>query len=311
MATHPLCNTDVKEAIERATSEHLGRRWTSHSFTDLNDLATHQSGIFHDEPFSVFAKIATDARGAERFRAELAGLTLLRDEAHVPTPRPIGTGLITLDHGSLLLFEALSERRPETRTSDDWRSIGFSLARIHQVHNARFGLQRFNGFYGPLPQNNSPVGSNRWVDFFIERRVLPMQRAAIDSGHLALEMAHGVDTVVQRLPLLCGPEPQPTLLHGDAQQHNFVSADSGAAIIDPAPYFGHPEMDLAQVDVYNSVPADVFDAYREVLPIDPGFEDRRELWRLFCYLAAMSVHSTSPFGRRMLKSLADAVDRYK
>lgn len=138
-----------------------------------------------------------------------------------------------------------------------------------------------------------------------------MLRSAIDVGCLSRELVHGVEQVVRRLPSLCGPEPRPTLLHGDAQQHNFVSTDSGAAIIDPAPYFGNPEMDLAQVDVYNAVPVDVFDAYREILPIEPGFEDRRELWRLFCYLAAISVDTTTSFGRRMFESLSAAVHRFR
>ena len=93
---------------------------------------------------------------------------------------------------------------------------------------------------------------------------------------------------------LSGPDPHPRLLHGDAQQHNFVSTDTGAAIIDPAPYFGHPEMDLAQIDVYNPVPGAVFDAYREVAPIDSGFDERRELWCLWCYLAVATVEQSTP-----------------
>jgi fructosamine-3-kinase len=90
-----------------------------------------------------------------------------------------------------------------------------------------------------------------------------------------------------------------------------VSTDTGAAIIDPAPYFGHPEMDLAQIDVYNPVPGAVFDAYREVAPIDSGFDERRELWRLWCYLAAVTVEQSTPFGRRMFRRLSDAVNRYQ
>ena|ERR1700693_705751 len=99
---------------------------------------------------------------------------------------------------------------------------------------------------------------------------------------------------------------------GFSQQHNFVSTDTVAAIIDPAPYFGHPEMDLAQIDVYNRVPGAVFDAYREVAPIDSGFDERRELWRPWCYLAVATVEQQStPFGRTMFRRLSDAVNRYR
>jgi hypothetical protein len=32
--------------------------------------------------------------------------------------------------------------------------IGRALARLHQVHDTRFGLAPFDGFFGPLPQDN-------------------------------------------------------------------------------------------------------------------------------------------------------------
>ena len=132
----------------------------------------------------------------------------------------------------------------------------------------------------------------------------------VDAGHLPLDLATDVERLLGRLPMLCGPEPQPSLLHGAAQQHNFVSTDTDAVAIDVAPYFGHPEIDLALVDYFDAVPDDVFEAYREIVPIDTGFAQRRELWRLFGYLAVVTVDGHKPFGRRMLTCLADAVRSY-
>jgi fructosamine-3-kinase len=168
---HRLLEPSVKAAIESAASRHLGRRWVSHAFTDLNDRASHPCGVLHGEPFSVFAKLDIGDNAVELFQAELSGLTLLRDRARVAIPTPIGTGLLQLDHGSLLLTEALSERAPKDRTAEDWRAIGHTLATLHQVHSGRFGLEDFNGFFGPLPQDNKPVTAERWVDFYSERRV--------------------------------------------------------------------------------------------------------------------------------------------
>src|ERR1700730_12692813 len=233
---HTLLESTVKSAIERAAPRHLGRRWVSHAFTDLNDRASHPCGVLHGEPFSVFAKLDIGGNAEEKFQAELSGLTLLRDRARIAIPRPIGTGLLPLDHGFLLLTEALSERPPKDRTPQDWRAIGHTLATLHQVHGRRFGLEEFDGFFGPLPQDNKPVASNRRVDFYCERRVIPLLRSAVDSGHLPQDLASDVERLVYRLPPLCGPEPQPTLLHGDAQQHNFVSTDDGAVVADAAPY---------------------------------------------------------------------------
>jgi fructosamine-3-kinase len=186
-----------------------------------------------------------------------------------------------------------------------------TLASLHQVNDPHFGAAHVEGFFGPLPQDNTPVISNRWADFYTERRLIPRLRSAVDAGHLPRGLAADIERLRRRLPTLCGPEPRPVLLHGDAQHHNFVSTPSGAVVVDVAPYFGHPELDLAVVDYFHPVPDDVFDAYRELLPIDSGFAERRELWRIFAYLAVVTVDSDQPFGRAILARLTDAVRLYQ
>ena len=70
-------------------------------------------------------------------------------------------------------------------------------------------------------------------------------------------------------------------------------------------------MDLAPIEVFSPVPGTVFDAYCEVAPIDSGFDERRELWRLWCYLAVATVEQQgTPFGRTRFRRLSDAVNRY-
>jgi fructosamine-3-kinase len=136
-------------------------------------------------------------------------------------------------------------------------------------------------------------------------------RAAVDAGRLPLDLAAGIERIIGRLPSLCGPEPRPSLLHGDAQQNNVLTTATGAVMVDPAPYFGHPEIDLALVDYFQPVPDDVFDAYRDLAPIDPGFPRRRELWRLHGYLAVVTVAGASALGRSTLRRIADAVALYR
>ncbi|MEU7457790.1 fructosamine kinase family protein [Streptosporangium roseum] len=310
-AAHPLEQASVVREIERAASAHLAGLWVSSGFTDLNDRASHPCGIFHGEPFSVFVKLDTAAEGEEQFTAELQGLDLLRRRASVATPRPVAEGVRRLGAGSLLLLEALPEVPAEARSADQWRSIGRALAVAHQVHGERFGLERFDGFFGPLRQDNRPVTSDRWADFYAERRLIPLLRSAVDSGRLPAERAADVERLVERLPSLCGPEPQPSLLHGDAQQNNFLTTATGAVLLDTAPYFGHPEIDLALVDYFAPVPRDLFDGYQDLVPIDEGFRQRRELWRLFGYLAVIAVDGASAFGRPFLGRVADAVALYR
>jgi fructosamine-3-kinase len=307
---HSLLRPHIVRQVERAASAHLGRPWLSSRFTDLSDRAAHPAGIFHGPSLSVFAKLSAAADGRDQFTAELAGLDLLRRRAHVAVPTPIACGIVEVEHGTLLLFEALTERRAHARSGADLRSIGHTLATLHQVRAERFGLDLGDGFFGPLRQDNRPVPSNTWADFYAQRRVTPMLRAATDSGNLPPDLAAKVDRLARRLPELCGSEPVPSLLHGDAQQNNFIATGSGTVVIDAAPYFGHPEIDLALLDYFAPVPGDVLDAYRDAAPLDPGFTDRRELWRVFSYLAVIAVDGQGSFGRQFIERLADAVRRY-
>jgi fructosamine-3-kinase len=314
--THPLLNPVIVAAVERAATDHRGRSWAQTGFTDLNHRATHPCGIFTGTPFSVFAKLDTSPSGQEQFTAELSGFRLIRALTAVATPVPVADGVIVTGSGTLLLSEALPERGAapgqvaDAREPDDYAAIGRALAGLHQARAERFGLAEFDGFYGPLPQRNRPTGSNRWADFYAERRVLPMLRLAVDSGYLPARLAVDVERVVPRLPDLCGPDPEPTLLHGDAQQNNFISTAGGAVVVDVAPYFGHPEADLALVDIYAPVDPALLRVYAELAPLNPGFAGRRELWRLAGYLAAIAVAGASEFGRSFLPRLDAAARQY-
>ena len=314
--THPLLNPLIVAAVERAATHHRGRAWTQAGFTDLDHRATHPCGIFTGTPFSVFAKLDTSPSGEVQFTAELSGFSLIRSRTPVATPVPVADGVIVTRAGTLLLSEALPERvaapgrTADSRAPGDYAAIGRALAGLHQARGETFGLAEFDGFYGPLPQCNQPVGSGRWADFYAERRVLPMLQLAADSGYLPAGLDRGVERVVAQLPALCGPDPAPALLHGDAQQNNFVSTADGAVVVDVAPYFGHPEADLALVGIYAPVDPELFRAYAESAPLDPGFAGRCELWRLAGYLAAIAVAGASAFGRSFLPRLDAAIRQY-
>lgn len=292
-----LAHNPLRAPLERLVSAHTGRPWALKSAHDLADLACHPAALLSDGSYTVFAKFSDAPNGLEQFEIELAGLRLLAEHAGVLIPTPIG--ILPVPGGSILVLEAVEAVE---RTGQHWRQIGQALARIHRVKGERFGLDR-RGYFGPLPQDNTPLDD--WPAFFGERRLEPGLKLAADSGNLPHEFIRPIETIIARLPELCGPAVIPTLLHGDAQQNNFISAACGAVIIDPAVYFGHPEVDLAYLDYFQPVPAAVFDGYRDELPIDPGFEQRRDLWRIWGYLGAVTVE-----GAGYLRQLEAAFRRY-
>lgn len=293
----PLQNLKLGSPLEETVSAYLNRKWRISSARDLSDLACHPCGIFSDDSFGVFAKFSEHGHAVRQFEIEKNSLEYLANRAGVLIPTSIG--IIPVESGTLFIMEALTaiERGPL-----HWHQIGKALARVHSVKSDFCGFH-MNNYFGPLDQDNTPAKD--WATFYGEYRLKPRLKMAVDSGNLPSPLASQVESVIRRLPGLCGPEVQPTLLHGDAQQNNFISTREGVYVIDPAIHYGNPELDLAFIDYFQPVPQAVFDAYREEISIDPGFDERRNLWRISGYLAAVTVEG-SPY----LGMLADALRRY-
>lgn len=294
---HPLRTDRFRIPVETLVSGYVGRKWTATKFRDMNEFSSHPSALLSDGSFAVFVKLSTAANGLEQFDVEIGGLRLLSELSGVLTPTPVGN--LSVAGGMLMVLEAA---QAVERTSIQWRQIGQTLARIHRVRGSQFGLET-NCYFGPLYQDNRPMSD--WSTFYVERRLWPRLMGAINSGHMPTEVIRQVEKLISRVPALCGPPVEPTLLHGDAQQNNFISTEREAVVIDPAVYYGHPEMDLAYIDYFQPVPDVVLSAYREELPIDPGFYERRDLWRVYGYLAAVEVE-----GAASLPKLTGAVQKY-
>jgi protein-ribulosamine 3-kinase len=267
--------------IEQGVSQHLGRPWQVRAATDMADYASHPSAILSDGAYAVFAKLDDAKGGAERLEIERAGLRLLAAQGGALTPAVVG--IVSAAAGSILVLEAVHSVE---RTPQHWRDIGRALARLHRHKAQQFGLDAHT-YFGPIRQDNTREGD--WCTFYAERRLRPALRMAVDARKLTPEIVRQVEQVIARLPELGGPPVVPSLLHGDAQQNNFISTAMGTFMVDPAVYYGHPEMDMAYVDFFEPVPDHLFDGYRAELPIDPGFWDRRELWRLWVYLALVAL----------------------
>lgn len=130
-----------------------------------------------------------------------------------------------------------------------------------------------------------------------ERRLWPRLRMAIDSGNMPSSVVLQVEKLIQCLPDLYSADITPSLLHGDAQQNNFISTAQGTFVIDPAVYYGNPEIDVALIDCWQPVPDEAFESYKEETPLDSGFYGRRNLWRVSMYLAAVTIEGPGHLSR--------------
>jgi fructosamine-3-kinase len=295
--SYRLLSDRFRIPVEQIVSEHYRWEWRVKEFRDMNEFASHPSAILSNGTYTVFVKLSEAANGLDQFEVELAGLRLLSERSGVLTPSPIG--IVPVVGGVIMVLEAV---QAVERKAHQWREIGRTLARIHKIKWDRCGSEK-QGYFGPLYQDNRPMRD--WLTFYTERRLWPRLMGAIDSGNLPTATIRQVEKLILRLPDLYIPEIEPSLLHGDAQQNNFISTNSGAMVIDPAVYYGNPEIDLANIDYFQHVPDDVFIGYQEIMPIDPGFSGRRDLWRVSGYLAVVTVEGTGH-----LNKLTDAIQKY-
>ncbi len=201
-----------------------------------------------------------------------------------------------------LLLEQIREGR---RRRDFWEGFGRSLALLHRnLTSARYGFSRDN-YLGATPQANR--WESDWLLFFGEHRLRFQAELAVRRGRADSALLTGIEAVVRRLPELLPHPERASLLHGDLWGGNFmVGADGGAVLIDPAVYYGHREADLAMTELFGGFAASFYAAYSELWPLEPGYEERRELYNLYHLLNHLNL-----FGGSYAASVRSIVARYR
>ena len=288
-----LLRDAICEVVEQAT----GEGFRADSFQFCNGGCIHQSGICSDGRRSYFVKInGLDA--AAMFAAEADGLRALSDPGAIRVPDVVAQG--AAGDQAFLVLEALDLASRPSETS--WRKLGEGLATLHRVVGPNHGWG-IDNFIGRTPQSNGCHDS--WSEFFVEERLRPQFEMA---------QAHGfsfpdADDFMKRVgDLLADHQPAPSLLHGDLWSGNAGFSDSGEpAIFDPATYHGDRETDLAFTEFFGGFAPEFYAAYRKAWPLEPGYEQRRDLYNLYHVLnhANLFGGGYASQAQSMMKSLSD------
>lgn len=203
------------------------------------------------------------------FEKEAFGLKYLRDADCLRVPKVI------FYEDNFLVLEYL-ESGPE-----NFRTFGTSLAELHTQPVEYFGFEHDN-YLGTLRQANSRVET--WGEFFVANRVhyqLSLAHCTWASEELLQLAKRNSDKMVS---ILNRHEPVPCLIHGDLWSGNLMFTNNGPALIDPAAYYGHGEMDLAYLQYFGNPPVEFWRAYHKIIPALPGLQDRIKILSLYIEL---------------------------
>jgi fructosamine-3-kinase len=226
-----------------------------------------------DAPAGIFA---AEARGLEALAAAGSELIVPRVLAICDDPEPGAPAWL-----------ALEWLEPAPRAAGFGERLGRGLAAVHRSSGA-WGWEVDN-FIGSLPQENAPAAS--WADFWWARRLEPQLRLTRAAGRLPAREREW-ERLSEALPRLLAPaeDDGPSLLHGDLWSGNVVATARGPALVDPAAYRGHREVDLAMTELFGGFGAAFYAAYEEAWPLRPGYRtERRAVYQLFYLLVHVNL----------------------
>lgn len=257
---------------------HLEHRWGPVSGAEpVAGGCIHAAARLELDTGPAFLKWSADAP-AGMFAAEARGLEALRGAGsglRVPEVLDVWSGG--------LLLEWLE---PAPRDAGSELRLGRGLAALHRAPGPS---DVGDNWIGPLPQCNHPAGG--WAEFWITRRLEPQLRSASDAGWLPGRRADW-EALFARIPELLAPAERDgmSLLHGDLWSGNVLATRAGPALIDPAVYRGHREVDLAMLELFGGWGPAVLRAYQDQWPLLPGYaEQRRAVYQLYPLLVHVNL----------------------
>ena len=184
----------------------------------------------------------------------------------------------------------------------DWELFGEKLAALHTNKNEFFGLD-YDNYIGSLRQVNKK--ENNWKGFYSNQRLLHLTKFAFDKELLSKTDSKKMEELCNKLDTYL-PFAKPSLIHGDLWSGNLIFDGQGKPVfIDPAIYYGHPEMDWAMLSLFGSYPETAIKSYCNIIPLENNYFEREKIYQLYPLLVHLIL-----FGRSYYRDISEILNFY-
>lgn len=212
-----------------------------------------------------------------------------------------------------VVLERVQETRPTPEAAE---AFGRELAATHAAGAPCFGAGPVNaagepwegsGYQGPN-EHLLPLPLGAWESWgaFYANLLEPLIEPAW--GGLSGEDQRAVRTLLERLrdgDLDVPGDQAPARCHGDLWAGNVLWSPEGAVLIDPAAHGGHPETDLAALQLFGIAHQErILGAYQEAAGWDSSWRQRVPLHQLHLLFLHVAV-----FGGSYVRQAMTAVHR--
>ena len=184
----------------------------------------------------------------------------------------------------------------------NWELFGEKLAVLHMNKNEFFGLD-YDNYIGSLRQINKK--ENNWKGFYSNQRLLHLTKFAFDEELLSKTDSKKMEKICLKLDTYI-PFTEPSLIHGDLWSGNLIFDQQGKPVfIDPAIYYGHPEMDWAMLSLFGSCPETAMKSYCNIIPLENNYFEREKIYQLYPLLVHLLL-----FGRSYYRNVSEILNFY-
>jgi fructosamine-3-kinase len=232
--------------------------------------------------------------GLDAFDAEAHQLAYLAERSPLPVPRVLAhrsdgaagpyTYLILSDLPGVpwARFHAFSGLDESARVQ---RDLGSLIGRLHRQCVAPAFAEIKPGAC-PSYRSWPELFSSLW-----QERI----EGLLAGDRLDTQTLDAIEWIQRSLPRLLVTRDIPRLVHGNLGGTRILCAELDgelrvSGVLDPALAFAHREVDLALLELHCGVDESFFDGYREHIPIDPEYAERKNIYMLYFTLEDVRIH---------------------
>ena len=185
---------------------------------------------------------------------------------------------------------------------ENWELFGEKLAVLHMNKYEFFGLD-YDNYIGSLRQINKK--ENNWKGFYSNQRLLHLTKFAFNKKLISKTDSKKMEELCLKLNTYI-PFTEPSLIHGDLWSGNLIFDEQGKPVfIDPAIYYGHPEMDWAMLSLFGTYPETAMKSYCNIIPLENNYFEREKIYQLYPLLVHLIL-----FGRSYYRDITEILNFY-